>query len=94
MWFIFLLSIFLRFNVIFLEYFLFYIEDNGVFAQNNRDTNFFALLNLNANAQDAIIGPKKGEGTGKNLQFITTGGVLDLYVLAAKAPLELVSAYH
>ena len=65
-----------------------------VFAQNSRDTNFFALLNLNANAQDAIIGPKKGEGAGKNLQFITTGGVLDLYVLAAKAPLELVSAYH
>ena len=42
-----------------------------VFAQNNRNSDFFALLNLNANAQDAIIGPKKGTGNGKNLQFIT-----------------------
>ena len=65
-----------------------------VFAQNNRNSDFFALLNLNANAQDAIIGPKKGTGDGKNLQFITTGGVLDLYVLAARAPLSLVTAYR
>ena len=65
-----------------------------LFAQNNRNTDFLAILNLNANAQDVIVGPKKGSGTGKNVQFVTTGGVLDLYVLAATAPLEQVRRYH